>query len=107
MPVSPGDVIVFAEAAQHGTLPWVSSRERRVALYRFSPHYFAYGRAYLEWPEDHYDGMTDAQRCVLEPPYNMRLDRKVIVEGTGDVATMRREEKKKDFDKKVYGTTYF
>ena len=107
VPVSPGDVIIFAEAAQHGTLPWAADHERRVALYRFAPHYFAYGRAYLDWPEDHFVDATEAQKAVLEPPYNMRLDRPVISEKTLEVREVSREQKKKDFDKKVYGTTYF
>eukprot|EP00873_Tetraselmis_striata_P000074 jgi/Tetstr1/420338/TSEL_011459.t1 len=108
VPVEPGDVIIFAEAAQHGTLPWVAEHERRVALLRFAPHYFAYGRAYLSWPDDHFEGITDAQRAVLEPPYNNRLDRPLPDPLTGGVTnTEVRSKAKKDFDQKVFGTTYF
>lgn len=27
------------------------------------------------WPEEFYEGMTDAQRAVMEPPFHSRLDR--------------------------------
>lgn len=30
------------------------------------------------WPESWYEGLSDAQRAVLEPPYHPRLDRPVL-----------------------------
>jgi len=43
----PGDVLVFSEAALHGTLPWKADHQRRTAIYRFAPSGTAYGRGYL------------------------------------------------------------
>jgi hypothetical protein len=39
-----GDVLIFSEAATHGSLPWTrEDKQRRVALFRFSPGNVAYG----------------------------------------------------------------
>lgn len=46
-----GDVLLFTEAATHGTLPWKAQHQRRVVIYRFAPATMAYGRAYTpSWP---------------------------------------------------------
>eukprot|EP00392_Amoebophrya_sp_AT5.2_P008456 g8477.t1 len=42
-----GDVVLFSEATIHGAMPWKGAHERRVALYRFAPANFGYGRMYL------------------------------------------------------------
>ena len=71
-----GDVVLFSEATTHGTLPWTAETERRAVLYRFAPSHIAYSRSYSpNWPDAMVEGCTDAQRAVLEPPYNNRLDR--------------------------------
>lgn len=43
-----GDVVLFAEATTHGTLPWSPSAksERRACLFRFAPSHIAYSRSY-------------------------------------------------------------
>ena len=88
------------------------SHQRRVALYRFAPATQCYGRAYLDdkgmgWPEKMYDGLNDAQRSVLEPPYANRLDRPVAKDDHGEVDIVSRTKEKKEHDKLVFGTKYF
>ena len=72
-----GDVILFSEALTNGTLPWTADRDRRTALFRYSPGNLAYANNY-DWPESMLDGMSKKQRAVLEPPYHLRLDRPVL-----------------------------
>ena len=38
-PAKAGDLIIFLEATQHGTLPWTGKGERRSLFYRYSPKY--------------------------------------------------------------------
>ena len=104
-----GDVVLFSEACTHGTLPWRAAHTRRVALYRFSPASVAYGRGYLPaWPPAVLEGMSDAQRAVLEPPYHLRLDRPApAADGAAAVVPVPRADFKKAFDAKVFGSTYF
>eukprot|EP00238_Polyblepharides_amylifera_P013672 CAMPEP_0196593796 /NCGR_PEP_ID=MMETSP1081-20130531/76607_1 /TAXON_ID=36882 /ORGANISM="Pyramimonas amylifera, Strain CCMP720" /LENGTH=316 /DNA_ID=CAMNT_0041917883 /DNA_START=293 /DNA_END=1243 /DNA_ORIENTATION=- len=104
---SAGDVVIFTEASVHGTLPWTSSEERRIALFRFAPATCGYGRAYYpQWPEKTYEGITEEQRAVLEPPYGNRLDRPKV-DADNSVQIQKRTEFKKGFDKEVFGTEYF
>jgi ectoine hydroxylase-related dioxygenase (phytanoyl-CoA dioxygenase family) len=72
-----GDVVIFTEAVTHGTLPWTADHDRRSLLFRFSPGNLAYATGYA-WPAAMLDGLTDAQRAVLEPPYHIRLNRPVL-----------------------------
>ena len=111
-----GDVILFSEACTHGTLAWKSDVQRRIVLYRFSPANVAYGRNYSEsdggWDKETLRKMTDAQRSVVQPPFHPRLDRKSLIysegrEGVEATVPRPRPASKKDFDKKVFGTTYF
>ena len=107
----PGDVIIWSEGTVHGALPWENEHQRRGALDRFSPSTCAYGRSYMEtgepmWPEGCYEGMTESQKAVLQPPFNNRLDR-VQLDGQGGTRVESRSEAKKAFDKDVFGTSYF
>jgi hypothetical protein len=111
-----GDVLLFTEAATHGTLAWKRPDTRRVALYRFAPAAAGYGRGYLNdgqggkeaWPPAFREGLTPAQLAVLEPPYHVRLDRPAPAEdGAATVVPDARAGFKKEFDAKVFGTTYF
>lgn len=109
-----GDVVLFAEGTVHGAMPWTpQDRERRVCLYRFAPATHGYGRSYLadndsQWPSAIYEGLTDAQRAVLEPPYANRLDRPNIVDPVeGTVVITTRSERKRQHDRQVFGTKYF
>ena len=73
-----GDVVIWSEATVHGATPWKADHQRRIALYRFSPANMGYGRGYLEIDPARLEGMTDAQRAVLQPPYASRLERPVL-----------------------------
>ena len=121
-----GDVVLFSEGTVHGALPWTpANRQRRACLYRFAPATHAYGRSYFGcndeddndpnhsdndrrhgWPKAMYEGLNDAQRAVLEPPYANRLDRPNI-EADGSVTITTRSERKKQHDRDVFGTKYF
>ena len=58
------------------------------------------GDAYL-------DGCTPAQRAVLEPPYNNRLERPSVVKGGDEEPNVEaRSAAKKAFDRIVFGTDY-
>lgn len=106
-----GDVVLFSEGTVHGALPWTQDTQRRVCLYRFSPATNVYGRSYFtengKWPEKMYEGLTDAQRAVLEPPYANRLDRPEIGDDTESVSVSTRNERKKQHDREMFGTKYF
>jgi Phytanoyl-CoA dioxygenase (PhyH) len=119
-----GDVILFSEGTVHGAMAWTPpNRQRRACLYRFAPATMAYGRSYFaeassngedrgttttRWPAAMYEGLTDAQRAVLEPPYATRLDRPLIVDAaTGAVKKSSRSDRKKQHDAQVFGTPYF
>jgi Phytanoyl-CoA dioxygenase (PhyH) len=130
-----GDVVLFSEGTVHGALPWTpQNRQRRICLYRFAPATNAYGRSYfgshslehtntdpnkvdqhhdelvMGWPKAMYEGLTDGQRAVLEPPYANRLDRPNLNVEQNDVDTIvmtTRNERKKQHDRNVFGTKYF
>ena len=95
-----GDVVIFSEATTHGTLPWTADYQRRSVLFRYSPANVDYagGRHAFDqehrrgnaWPESWYEGLTDAQRAVLEPPYVNGLERPVLGDD-GDLDEASRE----------------
>ena len=88
LPAQPAAVV--AQATTHGTLPWTADYQRRSVLFRYSPANvdFAGGRHAFDqehrrgnaWPESWYEGLTDAQRAVLEPPYITGLERPVLAD---------------------------
>lgn len=103
-----GDVLLFTEAALHGTLPWTAPHERRTAIYRFAPAEVAYGRGYFpSWPEKALEGMSDAQRAVMEPPYNIRMSRVVVDDNGQAVMPQPREAFKVEFDETVFGRRFY
>jgi ectoine hydroxylase-related dioxygenase (phytanoyl-CoA dioxygenase family) len=107
-----GDVVLFSEGTVHGAMAWTAETQRRVCLYRFSPATNVYGRSYFGhgdangWPEKMYDGLSDAERAVLEPPFANRLDRSQITED-GGVDVPSRSARKKQHDQELFGTKYF
>lgn len=114
-----GDVVLFSEGTVHGAMGWTSDTQRRCALYRFAPATMSYGRSYFQgdagvekgggatsWPPKFYEGLDDAQRAVLEPPYANRLDRPNIRED-GEVEITQRSGRKKRHDNDVFKTKYF
>lgn len=112
-----GDVVLFSEGTVHGALPWtVEGRQRRACLYRFAPATMSYGRSYMGhpqpnevgWPSKMYEGLSDAERAVLEPPYANRLDRPNILNAEeGSVEMTTRSARKRQHDQEVFGTKYF
>ena len=102
-----GDVVMFTEAATHGTLPWTADAERRTVIYRFSPAGSAYGRGYLEDPAAELDDLAPEHAAVMQPPYHPRLDRAHVDESGTYAPPPPREDYKKEFDKKVFGKQYF
>lgn len=115
-----GDVLIFTEAALHGTLPWTSDRERRTVIYRFAPSNVAYGRGYVQsqnftegselihaWPENMTIGMSEAQLAVMLPPFNSRLNRPTLNAQGEVVQAQPRAEFKIEFDEKVFGSKYY
>lgn len=67
-----GDVLFFAEAATHGTLPWKGTQERRSVLYKYASRdaaravgrYFTPQQRYGEWV----NALTAEQQAVLYGP---------------------------------------
>lgn len=109
-----GDVILFSEGTVHGAAPWNMDYQRRLVLYRFAPSFIGYGRAYTNdapprWPASYYDGASEAEIAVMEPPYNVRLDRPLVTSDGASVGleVKSRSEAKKEFDQRVFSTKYF
>ena len=92
-------------------VPWDGRATSNVGVrYTDSRLQLVIGRSYFgevcAWPSKFYDGLNDAQRSVLEPPYANRLDRPNIrTDGTVEVTT--RNDRKKQHDRNVFGTKYF
>merc|ERR1740121_3505637 len=98
----------FSEAIVHGALAWRAEHERRVVIYRFAPCGSAYGRSYFpQWPADMVEGLTAAQRAVLEPPYATRLDRPLVRPREEEPVFESRSKTKKEFDRQVFKSKYF
>ena len=111
-----GDVVLFSEGTVHGAMAWTpKDRQRRTCLYRFAPATHSYGRSYFGhggeaggWPEKMYEGLNDAERAVLEPPYANRLDRPNIDNAKdASVTITTRSARKRKHDEQVFGTKYF
>jgi hypothetical protein len=95
-----GDAVLFTEATMHSTLPWTAEHQRRSILFRYSPANSAFGggrhafdsefRVGDAWPEGWYDGLSDAQRAVLEPPYVVGLERPTL-DDSGELTELGRE----------------
>jgi len=109
-----GDVVLFSEGTVHGAAAWNMDYQRRLILYRFAPSFIGYGRAYTNdapprWPASYYEGMSEEEKAVLEPPYNVRLDRPLVTTDGASVGieVKSRSEAKKDFDLRVFSTKYF
>ena len=75
-------------------------------FYRFCPPNFGYGRGYLGNFEDIRNELTPPQQAVLQPPFANRLDR-LEIQSDMTVTVNKRSDKKKAFDKGVFGCDYF
>jgi hypothetical protein len=61
-----GSAVIFTEAQTHGTLPWRGADERRTLFFKYSPHAVSWAWRYYD--ADRYEGVTERQREILEPP---------------------------------------
>ncbi len=114
-----GDVVLFSEATIHGAVTWKADFERRVALYRFAPANFAYGRMYLGEETKGPFGLdlkelTEEEKAVLLPPYAVRTERMCVEVDKEEggrrgvkVGFDKRTAEKKEHDFKVFGTKWF
>jgi ectoine hydroxylase-related dioxygenase (phytanoyl-CoA dioxygenase family) len=68
-----GSAIVFTEALTHGTLPWLGEAERRTVFFKYSPHPVSWSSQYYDASD--YEGVSDRQRAILEPPNSRVPDR--------------------------------
>ena len=60
------------------------------------------------WPSSYLEGMSEAQRCVMAPPYHPRLNRVAVRnDASGVVKPAPREAHKVDFDRAVFKADYF
>ena len=108
--VKAGDIVFFSEATVHGAMAWKADHERRLALYRFSPSNFAYGRAYLnQFGDNVINQCTPQQAAVLAPPYAVRLQRPCVTEEgeNGELKQYKRSPEKMAHDIAGFGSEYF
>jgi hypothetical protein len=78
----------------------VPDRQRRIALYRFSPSNCGYARGYSDpnWPESYTEGMSEEQLAVMMPPFTNRMDRPYLGDDAKVEGVSSRSQLKKDFD---------
>ncbi|MEM8782062.1 MAG: phytanoyl-CoA dioxygenase family protein [Planctomycetota bacterium] len=75
-----GDALMFTDAITHGSLPRTNPGERRVLIYRYSPHLLAKRMNYLPSPE-FLERLTEARRKLVVPvPPRMRPGRVMAAE---------------------------
>lgn len=70
-----GTAIIFTEALTHGTLPWHGAGERRTLFIKYSPHPLSWSARY--YVADQYEGLTERQAALLEPPNARYKNREV------------------------------
>ena len=75
-----GTAIIFTEALTHGTLPWRGTDERRTIFFKYSPNAISWAAAYYK--ADEYEGLTEPQQALLEPP-NARFKGRKVSLGRG------------------------
>ncbi len=61
-----GTAVIFTEALTHGALPWTGAGERRTVFFKYSPHPISWSARYFD--EEQYEGLSERQRAILEPP---------------------------------------
>ncbi len=77
VPAPAGSAVVFTEAQTHGTLPWRGRDERRTLFFKYSPHPVSWAWRYYD--AEHYPGITERQREILEPPNGRSPRRRPVV----------------------------
>jgi Phytanoyl-CoA dioxygenase (PhyH) len=74
VPVKAGDCILFTEALQHGTMPWIGPGPRRTLFMKYSPAHLRWGMHNYEAKPDNpiymriADALNETQRVLLDPP---------------------------------------
>ena len=68
VPLGRGDLLLFAEALTHGTLPWAGREERRLLVFKYSPGNSSWARE-LTVGDDLLTLLSPRQRLLVEPPY--------------------------------------
>ena len=75
VPAHAGDCILFAEALQHGTLPWKGPGVRRTLFYKYAPAHIRWGyHSYADTPGNEVfarlnPALNDTQRVLLDAPH--------------------------------------
>lgn len=77
VPAPAGTAVIFTEAQSHGTLPWLGAGERRTLFYKYSPHAVSWSWRYYD--AERYEGVTERQRAILEPPNARSAKRRPVV----------------------------
>jgi ectoine hydroxylase-related dioxygenase (phytanoyl-CoA dioxygenase family) len=77
VPAPAGTAVIFTEAQTHGTLPWRGRDERRTLFYKYSPHAVSWSWRYYN--PDEYEGLTERQREILEPPNGRSPKRRPVL----------------------------
>ena len=85
-----GDVLLFAETATHGTLPWKGKHTRRSVLYKYASRAAARATGLHFAPEDRFGAwtkeLTAEQRAVLYGPGVHTRDELPLLESDGEKA---------------------
>lgn len=61
-----GDVLIFTEALIHGTAPWLSKKERRALLFKYSPPHSSWAKT--PYDLENYPSATPQQQRLMAPP---------------------------------------
>jgi ectoine hydroxylase-related dioxygenase (phytanoyl-CoA dioxygenase family) len=88
-----GDVLLFAETATHGTLPWTGRGERRCVLYKFAERGAARATGRFFTPRDRFgdwtDELTETERAVMYGPGVHHGGRLPLLQSDGVTTTVR------------------
>jgi ectoine hydroxylase-related dioxygenase (phytanoyl-CoA dioxygenase family) len=79
IPIKAGSAVVFTEALIHGTLPWVSPKDRRTIFVRYAPGAVNFRRSMLPSGYEQLEPrLTSLQRAIVRPAYF--VDRESVAE---------------------------
>lgn len=69
VPLRAGDVLVFTGTLAHRGTYWAGPHERRSLLFKYAPRHLAWSPAYVTWPRELLDRLTDQQRVLFDAPH--------------------------------------
>ncbi|MFD9317605.1 phytanoyl-CoA dioxygenase family protein [Streptomyces sp. NPDC060053] len=72
VPLRAGDAVLFTSSLAHGAWPWEAAHNRRSLVFKYAPRHMGWSQAYLSWPEDLQNSLTESQRALLTPPSGAR-----------------------------------